>query len=189
MTLSLLKYAPTVNAPLMLEPCAGAGQMGDVLRKHSPTGLVSCYDIAPRKPNMAQADTSTVEFFEHYLRLTSHHSLRPRALITNAAFALNAHFWRMGHQYFDIVALLVRISWLEVTDDRADLPDPKQLIVLPRGAFTGPGLPPPKPGKKQSGDMVTVCWIIGGAGFTPTTPAIIRAPKSTKQLTGADLTD
>jgi hypothetical protein len=117
MTRALLQHCPSIQNHEVIEPCAGAFAMGDVLA--SAGGCeVSAFDIEPRSPFVYAADTLAAGFFES-IACDRHRT----AVITNTPFSLASDYWRQT-QGFGLVALLVRITWLEACKDREDVRDP-----------------------------------------------------------------
>lgn len=160
-TRALIKHGP-VQGWHVIEPCAGAGAMVDVLVEADC--IVAAFDIEPRRDDITQLDTCMPGIFEQ-IRLGYGADL---ALITNPPFSRASEYQRRG-ALFRRTALLVRLSWLERTRDRLDVPDPVRLIVLPRPRFIGRGE-----------DMVTVAWACWGDWA----PGIIRL--SRKDCEGLD---
>lgn len=141
-TRALIQHGP-VSGGCVLEPCAGAGAMVDVLREAGC--VVAAFDIEPRREDISPVDTLTPGFFE---QIAATHGT-DISLVSNTPFSLAASYQRRG-QMFRRTALLVRITWLERTRDRADIPDPVRLIVLPRPKFAGKG--------SDSATCVWACW-------------------------------
>lgn len=78
----------------------------------------------------------------------------PKWVVTNPPFVKARDIFEHAHaNATDGVALLLRLSFLEPTDDRGELLwrlPPDELIVLPRISFTGDG----------NTDSVTCAWMI-----------------------------
>ncbi len=147
----------------VIEPCAGAGWMRDVIGEYVGHRNVAAFDIEPAAEGITQADTLRPGFFEALAQTTD---LSRCALITNPPFSQAAAYWRRG-QLFALTALLVRVTWLEATKDREDIPDPDRVIVLPRTKFGGPAA-------GQSSDSATAAWMIWG----DVTPGVTRVTRS-----------
>ena len=151
-TRALFAYAGIPTDICVIEPCAGAGWMVDVLAEHVGRERIAAFDVAPERDDITQADTLMPGFFE--LIAIKYHD-RQIALITNPPFSALASYLRRG-QSFEVVALLGRLSWLEPTKDREDCPNPDLVIVLPRSGFGGPYA-------KKGTDSVTVAWFVWGS--------------------------
>lgn len=157
-TRALLAKYPQISRGVYLEPCAGAGAISSVLVQDGPCAVIS-YDVAPRAAGIVQADTLVSEFWRRLPRTS---------VITNPPFSRGAELWRLAsHAGAPLIALLLRLSWLEAADDRADIPDPDTVIVLPRPSF----IESPEAraireaaGKKWSGDSVTSAWMVWEPG-------------------------
>ncbi len=153
-TRALLKHCPALRGLTVLEPCAGAFAIGDVLRHEGPC-IVRGFDLEPRSDDVVRADTSRPSWWPDFgcVRFS------PDAVVTNTPFSLAATYWRLA-QGFPLVALLVRITWLEACADREDVRDPDALIVLPRVKFTGPGAVDGEGKAYGGGDSATVVWAL-----------------------------
>lgn len=132
----------------VLEPCVGNGA---ILRLLSPELDVVTNDLVPRAPVLP-------DFLED-ARLAPTWDLfegkGPIAVvITNPPFDASLDIVRHAVERATCgVAMLLRISWLEPTDDRSEFlaaHPPTRQIVLPRWKFRGAG----------SGDFVTCCWFL-----------------------------
>lgn len=164
-TRALLKYVPELAGMKVIEPCAGANAMTRVLADEGGCD-VAAFDIEPRADGIMRADTLTPGFFEQIAAkyLTPGGNVladgRQIAVVTNTPFSKAADYWRRT-RHFGLVALLVRITWLEKTHNREDVGDPDQIVIVPRTTFTGPGAIDPETGKPLTGgDSATVCWSI-----------------------------
>jgi hypothetical protein len=180
-TRALLHYLPALAGLRVIEPCAGANAITHVL---TAAGCeVAAFDIEPRADGVLAVDTTTPGFFE---QIATKHDPKRIALVTNPPFSRAAHYSRVG-QMFDLCVLLVRLSWLESTRDREDLPDPDALIILPRLKFTGPGAIDPDTGKPYTGgDSVTVCWAIWAPGSRWPSRPIVRVSRKELHEIGAE---
>jgi len=145
-TRALIKYGPLPRGLNVIEPMAGANAMTRVLADEGGC-TVAAFDIEPRADGITQADTLAPNFF---VPLAMTHDGSTISVITNPPFSKAAALWRHA-QFFRRTALLVRITWLERTKDRDDVPDPVRVIVLPRPKFT-----------RQGSDSATVVWACWG---------------------------
>lgn len=143
MTRALIRRAGVQRGWKVIEPMAGCGAMAGVLVEAGCQ--VAAFDIEPRADGIAQIDTMTPGFFE---QIAVTHG-RDLAIITNPPFSLAADLARRALRFVR-VALLVRITWLEMTRDRCDIPDPDLVLVLPRPTFIGKG--------SDSATCVWACW-------------------------------
>lgn len=158
-----------------MEPCAGAGAVADVLRADGGC-QVSAFDMAPRREGIGSSDTIGADY--------SHWFYSPAlAVVTNPPFSRAAELWRLAHaNRTPLIALLLRLSWLEATQDREDIPSPQTVIVLPRPKFIE-SLEAQAiriaAGKAWNGDTVTSAWCI----WHPAAPAlgVIRVTRAEKR--------
>jgi hypothetical protein len=154
-TRALLDRYPFIRGMHVIEPCAGARAVSRVLAEEGGCRVRS-FDIAPRAPRVQRADTLRASFW----RTQS----RNEIICTNPAFSIAAAVIRHGlKSKAPAIVLLLRLSWLEMTADRHDIPDPDGLIVVPRPRF----IESPearaireKAGRKWSSDACTVAWMI-----------------------------
>lgn len=174
-TLALLHYVRALRGAYVIEPCAGANAITNTLVCHGDCA-VKPFDIEPRAPLMPAADTSVQSFWDAQVKA---HDYRETAVVTNTPFSLASKYWHLTRG-FGLVALLVRLSWLEATVERETVDDPDNLIILPRQKFTGPGAIDPETGKPYTGgDSVTVAWALWfkGAYFLRPAQPIIRVSR------------
>lgn len=122
----LLDRMRTLRGQHIIEPCAGAGRMVDVLRNEGGC-IVSAYDIAPRRDGIAAQDATARAFWRPIPAQS--------ALVTNPAFSMSADLFRAAWHADRPIALFLRLSWLEAANERADIPDPAALIIVPRPKF------------------------------------------------------
>jgi hypothetical protein len=177
MTRALLAHMPKIATHHIVEPCAGAGAIVEVLRHDGKAGVIG-FDIEPRAGGIVQADTIALTDW------TKLGAIAPSALVTNPPFSLAANYWRLGRA-FDVTVLLVRQTWLEVSRDREDISDPDAMVLMPRVKFTGPGAIDPETGKPYtSSDSAACCWAIWAKDkrVLPARPIIrvARPPKAKK---------
>lgn len=143
-TRALIHHAPILADEQIVEPMAGANAMTNVLREAGCRVL--SFDINPREDSIVPADTMQPDF---WTRWKATEGLRT-SVVTNPAFSHVAGLWRLT-QDFRRVVLLARITWLEKTNDRADVADPVRVIILPRPSFDGKGA-----------DSTTAAWLCWG---------------------------
>ena len=159
-TEALLEHYPAISGRPVLEPMAGAGAIVDVLER-SGGCICAAFDVAPRRADVLAADTAASAFWADGIACN-------RAVVTNPAFSLAAALWRHASAGgATLIALLLRLTWLEAAAERADIPDPDGLIVLPRPSF----IESPEAraireaaGKKWGGDSCTSAWHIWHPG-------------------------
>ena len=150
----LLDRMPSLRGRHVVEPCAGAYLMGQVLAAEGGC-CVDAFDLDPRHPAVSPQDATDRAWWT---------TIAPnRALVTNPPFSLAADLVRAAWHDERTIAMLLRLSWLEAAKDRADLPDPHALIVVPRPRF----IQSPEfiarrqaTGKPWGGDIVTCAWAI-----------------------------
>lgn len=136
---------------LVAEPCAGNGAMSDVLKAHGflvLTGDIdSRFDVQYPALDYLSPVADTVYRDAH-------------AVITNPPFKLAPQFVRKSLETAPRVAMLLRLSFLELCNNRKDIvPLLSRVIVLPRVSFTGDG-------RK---DNSACAWFIWEPGSTETT--------------------
>lgn len=173
-TRALLAKHPAVRmGETIFSPCAGDGAIARVLREAGAT--VRQFDIAPRAPDVKPGDITSRQFWRDYYE--------GEPIIDNPPFSLAEDLLQNAIEFgASRIALLLRLSWLESTESRQDLPDPKRIIVLPRPKY----IESPEArvireaaGKKWGGDSVTSAWMIWHEGL----PAsyIVRVTKAEKK--------
>jgi hypothetical protein len=127
----------------ILEPCHGEGAITRELL--SAGHQVQTNDVNPS----TDADTHLDAAYGPNWR-----KWYPHWVITNPPFIKAREIFRHAYDHAkEGVALLLRLSFLEPTDDRGELLwrlPPDELIVLPRISFTGDG----------NTDSVTCAWMI-----------------------------
>jgi len=139
----LLHYHPLDN-DLVLEPCSGSGDITSVLSNY--TANIVTNDIC----NSRNAD--------HHLDMTVKSSWDQFEngfdwIITNPPFSEAPKIIPLAFEYGRRMAMLLRLSYLEPCNNRADWlieNPPCHLIVLPRISFTGDG----------KTDSVTAAWFV-----------------------------
>ncbi|MGE3276751.1 MAG: hypothetical protein AB7O67_16690 [Vicinamibacterales bacterium] len=144
-TARLLDLVPEIVGADVLEPCAGEHAMTAVL-------LASGCDVATNDLNPScvtdwHEDAAWPRAWERFGR--------PRQwVVTNPPFVAAAPILVNARRWATVgVAMLLRLSFLEPTEDRGPIlagQEPADLIVMPRISFTGDG------GK----DNVTTAWMV-----------------------------
>ena len=162
-TRALLAHLPALHGMRVIEPCAGAGAMSRVLEADGSCRVQS-FDVAPRAEGIHAVDTLASGFWLPGGRLTE--PLIGYAVVTNPPFSGAALLLRFAMRArVGLIALLVRLTWLEAVNDRADLPDPDTLLILPRPTFIESleaRAIREAAGKPWNGDNCTVTWAIWG---------------------------
>jgi hypothetical protein len=140
MTRTLLARVP-IFGDKIFEPCAGTGAIASVVCEEAGC-VVIAKDIEPRASWILKGDTLTN---------TDHWPTHPIGIITNTPFSRVADCVRLAvSERVPFVIALARLTFLERTADRDDIPDPDFAIVLPRI----------KPWFMKTGtDSCTVAWF------------------------------
>jgi hypothetical protein len=129
----------------VLEPCCGEGAITDVLRERGITVLTNDFDRS--RAARWNLDATKLESWREFA------SLEPLWVVTNPPFNLADQIVPHAAYQGYSVAMVLRLSWLEPTEARADFLyrcPPTQLIVMPRHDFKGRG----------ATDSVTSAWFI-----------------------------
>lgn len=130
-TRALIAHCPAITRRRVIEPCAGASRLSRVLMADGQCSVRS-FDLAPRAAGVEQANTLVRTFW----RRPDLGDLRRVAVVTNPPFSGAAELARLAlGEGVGLLALLVRLTWLEATNDRCDVPDPDALIIVPRPKF------------------------------------------------------
>lgn len=154
---ALLDYLCLPWNTRVLEPCAGSGQIADQIIRDGH--LVVTNDIDERFLGLNYYwDAATPEFYAHLKK----NKFRFHWIITNPPFnrALDIAKCAMPHAV-EGMALLLRITWLEPTKDRAPFlkeNPPNRIMVFgsPRPSYSG--------GKT---DSATSAWFIWSDAIEP----------------------
>lgn len=176
-TRALLDRYRFIRGMDVIEPMAGARAISEVLVTEGGCA-VRDFDIAPRAPSVHPGDVTDPDFWAT--------QYRGESIVTNPAFSLASvvlRQWLRQRDRFSVLALLLRLSYLEATADRSDLPDPDGLIVLPRPRFIESSEARAireAAGKKWGGDTVTVAWMIWQQHYPR--PGIIRITRGQKAM-------
>jgi hypothetical protein len=139
----LLKYQPSISGTI-LEPCVGRGDLAAPLR---PLGRVVTNDIDPLMSADTHRDAATDDFWL-WQALD-----RPDWVVSNPPFSCCQPIIAGAFSVAQLgVAMLLRLSYLEPCNNRADFlsANPPSVIVLPRISFTGDG----------KTDNVTCAWFV-----------------------------
>jgi hypothetical protein len=133
------------------EPCVGAGDISDVLRAcHGRIRKVWTNDIDTTRAADEHADARTAQSLYGWSDW----------VVSNPPFSDAMEITRLAVEHARVgVAMLLRLSFLEPTEDRGQwLEDhpPTHLIVCPRISFTGDG----------KTDSVTTAWFVWEHGKT-----------------------
>lgn len=146
MTHALLLRLPSLAAYTVLEPCSGNGDIVRVLEGAGATVVTNDFD--PQRPALSHLDAGEPRSWDFWKRK------KPEWVITNPPFDQAARIVPLALEHASRgVAMLLRLSWLEPTDERGDLlrgNTPKRLIVMPRYSFRQNG----------STDNVTSAWFV-----------------------------
>ncbi len=156
-TKELIRQYPHLLKVQICEPCAGDGAMAKLFPK------CWAYDIDPALGHVV-ADATRVTYDK---RVDSFVTNPP----FNQAFEILKNL-RRQQKHGGLVALFVRLTFLEPTEDRgpylAENP-PDHIVVCPRISFTGDG----------KTDSVTCAWMIwhGQGYFLPTGISVLPKTK------------
>jgi hypothetical protein len=133
----------------VFECCVGDGAMSSVLLKE-PGVSVFTNDVDTERPADLHGDAASFPFWSK-VDLTRD---KFDWVVTNPPFSQAMEILSNAHTYAKRgVAMLLRLSFLEPTEDRGSFLNsnpPDQLIVLPRISFTGDG----------KTDSVTCAWMV-----------------------------
>lgn len=150
-----------------LEPCAGAGHIADVIKKHYPRATVDCVDIEDRGyPGTEIADFLKLETAKKY-----------NAIITNPPYSLALEFIQKSIQMLEDngkIAMFLKLQFLEGEKRRQffeEYPPTKIYVFRKRMATWRNGEPKDQNGKNWA---TTMChaWFIWEKGSKATDPII-----------------
>jgi hypothetical protein len=167
---TLLACAPDVLAgKTFIEPCVGEGSISIALKKAKPSARVFTNDLHLGYPADAHFDATYRPCWDQFPECDY--------VVTNPPFLDALPILLQAYQHARLgVAFLLRLSFLEPTDDRGpwlSLHEPNQMIVLPRISFTGDG----------NTDSVTCAWMIWRHHATsPGGIRIVDKPRPAKML-------
>lgn len=148
----------------ILEPCAGPSYLARVLRDAGAQVTTGDLD-----PEVARLVDHTWDFPEWVRLKEQRGEVDPRqwdAVITNPPFHAGPACVEAAMRVSPVVAMLLRLSFLEPCGDRAHLLHGAGLahvIVLPRDGFIYPGK-----GKSKGGDTQTCAWFVWRRGYEGT---------------------
>jgi hypothetical protein len=162
----LLRKVPELRGRRLFDPCCGDGAMARAVSK-SRFDEVLINDIDVRMPADLHWDLRRQALWEMAAVQCSIGTLRasPDWCVTNPPFGLTGDVLRLALMHCKGVALLLRLSALEVCKGREllQLYPPSRQIVLPRIRFRGIGT-----------DSVTTAWFIWPpVGVTLSGPPIL----------------
>lgn len=146
MTRALRSRIPITGT--VLEPCAGRGAIGAVLALDMRIERIvnnEPYQPEPAIPYWYQLDATAPASWAKFPAVDW--------VVTNPPFNKASAIVPLAHAHARIgVVMLLRLSWLEPTDDRAEFlaAHPPAVIGLPRHDFRGDG----------STDSVTSAWMV-----------------------------
>jgi len=163
MTAALLEKVPAVGGGrkgLIVEPCAGNGAIVEVLEHHYRS--VRSYDLEPRTLDLPllgtvrdvgvqRADATSKAFWLEMLALGVTWG------VSNPPFSLGTEIRNLARDLGLRLALLLRVTALEPTEDRAprlEADPPSDLVLMPRGTFAGPGT------AFTGGDIASAFWFV-----------------------------
>ena len=154
----LLKHVGVFGT--IYEPCVGAGDIARVIDAAQLTHYLVTNDIDASRAATMHHDARTREAWQKPCDW----------VVSNPPFSDAMAITRLAHEHAKWgVAMLLRLSFLEPTEDRgqwlADHP-PSKLIVMPRISFTGDG----------KTDSVTTAWLVWQHGAKE--QRVIVVPKS-----------
>lgn len=139
---TLLKYAPIYGR--VLEPTSGDGAIARPLIDHGCEVITN--DLNPAMPALMHGDATDPAWWTKGNGIPW--------VVGNPPFNRAAEIVKLAHEHAHIgVAMLLRLSFLEPCDNRAEFlaeHPPNCLIVLPRISFTGDG----------KTDSVTCAWMV-----------------------------
>lgn len=159
----LVRRVPELRGGTLFDPCAGNGSMAEALAPRFQQVITN--DVNPQTPARTHYDLRRRAMWE---------LARPDWTVTNPPFCLLADVLRLALDYSQGVALLLRMSALEVCKGREflELYPPQRQIVLPRIRFRGKGT-----------DSVTCCWFLWPpVGQTLSGAPIVCIGKPNKKL-------
>lgn len=164
-TTALIERFPGLQGELLIDPCCGDGRMAKQLRGRFRGQLLN--DIDPASPASWHLDATRAATWQRWLEFGI------GTVITNPTFAgasaIADHALNAGH----LLALLLRLTWLEATKGRQWLArrPPTSILVLPRIDFIGAGRT----------DSATYAWMIWADGIVPPGVKIVRAEEVSQQ--------
>lgn len=140
----------------ILEPCAGQRAIANVIERKPHVMHVETNDLDQSTPCDTHLDVARPNYWAA-MRERTHN--RPDWGITNLPYDVADAIVPLAVQSLELFATVLRLSWLEPTQARADFlaaHPPTRLIVLPRHDFKGRG----------STDSVTSAWFVWERGKT-----------------------
>lgn len=154
------------HAKLIWEPCAGRGDIVDALKANK--NLMQTHfdffmsDVDPES-GCHQSDFLALRDRRDEVPDEIRYANDPFVIITNPPYSIPgstaADFVRIALEYTPYVAMLLRMTWTEKCEDRADIFDtrpPHEIrAISPRVPFEGPAMD----GKKQAPNGISA-WFI-----------------------------
>lgn len=162
LALSLIQYCPQLPQ-LIFEPCAGQGAISNVLRDSDRMVCDSdiTWDLSDDQSDMpCPKDATTSDFWQYWannMRNMPSIDRRNWATVTNPPFNQAADILPLAYEHSPWgVAFLLRLSYLEPTENRADWlqqhADNLRYVI--------PVSPRPRFRKAAGADSVTVTWMV-----------------------------
>lgn len=176
----LITHRPNIGRPdqVVVEPCVGDGAIAEPFRQRGT--MVITNDLVPTINAHVNGDAKAAHVWRDIERVTRACGRTLAAIdwtVTNPPFIDAMEILKRAYDFSKRgVAMFLRLSFLEPTDDRGPwlaVHPPDELIIVPRISFTGDG----------KTDSVTCAWMIWHTGDTrprPTSaygPPIIIVPK------------
>lgn len=125
----------------VLECCSGEGAIARTMVEYGCEVITN--DLNPEMPALMHGDAADWRWWQSI-----------PWVVSNPPFKVASQIVKLAHQHAtEGVAMLLRLSFLEPCEDRAEFLSqhpPTQLIVLPRISFTGDG----------KTDSVTCAWMV-----------------------------
>lgn len=148
-TYELLRHVPQISGSI-LEPCVGDGAIARVI--DSGERVVYGSDIDPQMNASFCGDATRRDFWEGVKQIMPED--RIDWVVTNPPFNVAPQILPLAYEFAEFgIAMLLRLSYLEPTEDRGAWLNSNpltKLIVLPRISFTGDG----------KTDNVTCAWMV-----------------------------
>jgi len=147
----------------VVEPCSGYDAIADVLRDVNGTDVVTS-DLNPATPAHWHLDATQEDTWAQLA------ASQMRWCVTNPPFNQADQIVPLAVKYYQHVAMMLRLSWLEPTEARARFLDehpPDGLIVLPRHGWRGSG----------STDSVTSAWFVWDGGASRHIEIVTKAER------------
>lgn len=171
-TQALIDRFPDIRGDLFIDPCAGDGRMAHQFRAAGRFDSYHLNDIDPHELGLdSYLDATTEDYWRQFVDVNSRTA---RVwVVSNTEFLRASEIAWLAINRFRNVALLLRATWLEPTEDRQWLCrfPPMAEIVLPRLSFTGAGR-----------DSAGCRWLIWGD--VPAGIHVVGKPTKQQELLG-----